>query len=131
MVDVKPLNFWFTILDYPSKFNRFIIIEDIDEYHRPLFEMLNNSKTTVNLKDFMDQSQYFKQWRWRIDELAVLLLDEQGDIIHTVGSDFDDAISVGVTFPTLFNDTGPNKDVNTFLGHELYCRSTYETYGKS
>lgn len=87
--------------------------------------MLNNSLTTVTLKDFMNEDQYFKQWRWRIEKLGVLLLDQNGDVIPTYEQDYSHAIKIGVTFPTLFNDTDPNKDVQTFLGHELYCRSTY------
>lgn len=90
--------------------------------------MLNNSLTTVTLKDFMDPEQYFKQWRWRIEELGVLLLDKNDQVIPTMEQDYAHAIKIGVTFPTLFNDTDPNKDIQTFLGHELYCRSTY-AYG--
>lgn len=115
--------------DYPSRFNRFVVIEDVDEYHKPLFEMLSTSKTSVNLKDYMDDDLYHMQWRWRIDELDVLLLDQNGNVIQTNGQDFSDAISIGVTFPSLFNDTDPNKEGQTFLGHEFYCRSTYEAFG--
>ena len=91
---------------------------------------MNTSQTIINLKDFIDEDQYNAQWRWRIDELSLVFLDKDGNVVQTKGSGDEYAIQVGVTFPTLFNDTDPNKDTQTFLGHKWYCLCSYKAYGK-
>lgn len=113
----------------PSEFDRFVFIEDIDDYHRPLFEMMNKSQATINLRDFMMENDYFRQWRWRIEELYILFLDDDYNVINTNSNFQYDAFSVGVTFPTLFNDTDSSKELQTFLGHKYFCRSTYSAFG--
>ncbi len=96
----------------------------------PITELLNTSKTAINFKDFFPQSQYYKQWRWRIEKIEVFLLDQADQVIPSVDVGLGYGISLGITFPNIFNDTDSTKDVHTFFAQPFYCRSTYETIGK-
>ena len=79
----------------------------------------------MNFKDFIPENQFYRQWRWRIEELGVILLDHEGDLIKPPS----EGIKIQVNFPTLFNDTDANKYNHTFLGRDFLCRSTYVLTG--
>jgi len=95
----------------------------------PLALLRNGSKMSINLKDYIPASEFGHQWRWRIDTLRVLLLDDDSQVIPSKGTGFGNDISVQIAFPQVFNDTDSNLNVYTFLAQPFYCRSTYETPG--
>ena len=118
-------------LPEPIIFEHQILIEDDEsKYISPINQMLKTSRTTINLKDFLPESEFYKQWRWRISELEVYLLDENSAVISSPGTGMGEGISLGITFPPLFNDTAFDRVVHPFLAHPFYCRSTYETSSK-
>ena len=106
------------------------MIEDNQEYLSHVQQLLNTSRVMINFKDFFPLREYYKQWRWRIAELEILLLDENDNVIPSVGVGMGQGITFGITFPSLFNDTDYNKVVHAFLAQQFYCRSTYETESK-
>ena len=104
------------------------LIEDNGEYKDSVERLLTKSKAVVNLKNyFSPQSDFYKQWRWRIKELKVLLLDQADQVVPNL---VDSGVTLAVTFPALFNDTDDNKVVQPFLSGQFYCRSTYTMNGK-
>ena len=117
--------------DLPIIFEHKILIEDDESnYVSHIQQLLNTSRTTINLKDFLPESEFYKQWRWRISELEVYLLDENNETISSQGTGMGEGISFGIYFPALFNDTAFDRVVHPFLAHPFYCRSTYETSSK-
>ena len=117
--------------DLPIIFQHQILIEDDESnYVSHIQQLLNTSRTIINLKDFLPASEFYNQWRWRISELDVYLLDENEEVISSQDTGMDEGISFGIYFPGLFNDTAFDRVVHPFLAHPLYCRSTYETSSK-
>eukprot|EP00093_Oithona_nana_P001090 01090.XXX_3190_3886_1 [CDS] Oithona nana genome sequencing. len=114
--------------ELPIIFQHQILIEDDESnYVSHIQQLLNTSRTIINLKDFLPASEFYNQWRWRISELDVYLLDENEEVISSQDTGMDEGISFGIYFPGLFNDTAFDRVVHPFLAHPLYCRSTYET----
>ena len=105
-------------------------IEDYDEFTIPVNQLTTTKNALINFKDFLPANDYGKQWRYRIDKLRVLALDKDGVLIQSPGTGFGEGISLGVTFPSIFNDTDSERQHHTFLAQHFYCRSTYVTYGK-
>ena len=68
-------------------------------------------------------------YRWRINELEVLLLDHNNQVIPSKGVDIGQGISLGIHYPPVFNDIDSRGSSHTFLAQAFYCRSTYQTHG--
>ena len=114
----------------PEEFhNIFLDIEDIDNYTKPLTNLVETSKLMINLKDYYEPSNlFYKQWRWRIETIKVLLKDANDQVIPSL--DYQNGIRMGITFPSVFNDTDSTRNVHTFLTKPHFCRSTYITQGQ-
>jgi len=118
----------------PIPFNMEITIDDNvtvpswNSFHTPITNLVNSTNAAINLKDYIPSDQFYKQWRWRINELEVLLLDHNNKVIPSKGVDIGQGISLGIHYPPVFNDIDSRGSSHTFLAQAFYCRSTYQTH---
>jgi len=123
---------WTTITDInnlpnlPQHFNRKrIFIEDDGELVIPMETLKNKSLIHINLKDFMDPIEFQSQWRYRIENMGVLLIDNNDQVVENPNGDF----RFEITYPLIFNDTDSYKNVHTFSSRHFFCRSIYQDQG--
>ena len=110
-----------------NKFSFFV--QDVDNYTQPITQLLNVSRTAINFKDFISEDEFNEIWRWRLNDIQVILLDENDKVIPSLDSQSKNKIKTGITFPNFFNDKDKFKTSHTFLGQRIFCRSSYVTKG--
>ena len=109
----------------PLKFSRILLIEDTDNFTRPISYLKNSSNLAINLMDYVDSPE--ARYRWRIDKLEIRLLDEQGELIPSNSPYDKDRIKIEITNPNVFNNTDGNGDKHTFIGKYTKCLFSYIT----
>ena len=108
----------------PMEFQRILLIEDVDNFTRPISCMKNSSNLPLNLVDYLDTGL---SYRWRIDRLEVKLLDDQGNLIPSNSPFAEDRIRFQITNPNVFNNTNGNREQCTFVGKYTKCLFSYIT----
>ena len=108
----------------PFRFYYNLLIEDVDNFTRPISCMKNSSNLALNLVDYLDTGL---SYRWRIDRLEVKLLDDQGNLIPSNSPFAEDRIRFQITNPNVFNNTNGNRDQYTFIGKHTKCLFSYIT----
>ena len=83
-----------------------------------IFLKLYCSLIHINLKDFMDPTDFYSQWRYRIRNMGVLLIDKSNQVIENPNGQF----RFEITYPLIFNDTDSYKNVHTFSSRHFFCR---------
>ncbi len=109
----------------PMEFQRILLIEDVDNFTRPISYLKNTSNLALNLKDYVDNPG--ASYRWRIDRLEVRLLDDQGNLILSNSPYDKDRIRIQITNPNVFNNTNGNREQCTFVGKYTKCLFSYIT----
>ena len=109
----------------PFGFHRNLLIEDVDNFTRPISYLKNSSNLALNLKDYLDNPG--ASYRWRIDRLEVRLLDDQGNLIPSNSPYDKDRIRIQITNPNVFNNTNGMGDQYTFVGKYTMCLFSYIT----
>ena len=109
----------------PFGFHRNLLIEDVDNFTRPISYLKNSSNLALNLKDYLDNPG--ASYRWRIDRLEVRLLDDQGNLIPSNSPYDKDRIRIQITNPNVFNNTNGMGDQYSFVGKYTKCLFSYIT----
>merc|ERR1711936_1326941 len=91
----------------------------------PMETLKNKSLIHINLKDFMDPIEFQTQWRYRIENMGVLLIDNNDQVVDNPNGDF----RFEITYPLIFNDTDSYKNDHTFSSRHFFCRSIYQDQG--
>jgi hypothetical protein len=90
----------------------------------------NNSRVSINLADYDIYGYFDKFWRVRLNMMRVLLLDEFDKPIPSPGTEPGSYIEVGITYPTIFNDTNFGREKQSFLAQDFFCKPDYFTVGE-
>ena len=109
----------------PFGFHRNLLIEDVDNFTRPISYLKNSTNLALNLKDYLDNPG--ASYRWRIDRLEVRLLDDQGNLIPSNSPYDKDRIRIQITNPNVFNNTNGMGDQYSFVGKYTKCLFSYIT----
>ena len=63
----------------PQTFEYPVYIEDKPDdyatYLKPIYNLKKTTTTTINFKDWLPSYLFDQHWRWRIDDIKILLLD--------------------------------------------------------
>ena len=69
----------------PQTFNYPIYIEDKPDdsatYLKPISNLKKTKTTIINFKDWLPSLLFDQHWRWRIDDIRILLLDSNNNAI--------------------------------------------------
>ena len=69
----------------PQEFRYEVNIEDKPDdsatYLKPIYDLKKTYKATINFKDWLQPYLFDQQWRWRIDEIKISLLDSNDNVI--------------------------------------------------
>ena len=97
------------------------MIEDTADL-KPIFTLKKENETSINFKDWIDTEKFEQQWRFRIKEMTVFLLDSNDKVITRDGNK---DIQIQIIFPMSFEDIDMNGNSHTFLAQHFHCVSSY------
>ena len=71
-----------SVLPAPQEFTYAnILIQDTTPDLTPIYILKQENQTSINFKDWIDAEKFEQQWRFRIKEMEVFLLDGNDEVI--------------------------------------------------